>query len=235
MPPFIRTLLQTVVGLIVIGAIWFAAALVIDNALSLPGPLAVFTKIADLVKSAEYMRHASESLTALLFGFVPAVAAGLLIGLVARAGAMRWIAGPITTVIAAAPILALYPLFVAWGGLSIAPKATLIFIAAAFPIMNAVMMHASRPPAAPGNEAPPPRPHGTAISVLSGLRLGVILAVAALILSEFSGASRGAAYLIMSSSAMLDTTTMLAAFLLIALPTVFVVTILQAIEEQVAG
>jgi len=239
MPPFIRTLLQAVVGLIVIAVIWFVAAIVVDDPLRLPAPTIVFAKTVELATSGEYLRHATESLTVLLFGLLPALVAGIVIGFLARVEGMRWVLGPLIVVLAATPVFALYPLLVIWGGLTFVPKAILVFVAAAFPIMNAIMMHS---PPRPARDAAPPddnfgevQPRRAAIAMLSGLRLGVILGVAALILSEFMAASRGAAFLITNSSAMFDTPTMLAAVLLIAVPTILVVAILQAIEEQIAG
>jgi NitT/TauT family transport system permease protein len=241
MPPFIRTLLQAIVGLVVIAAVWFVAAIAISDPLRLPAPPIVFARALDLAASDEYLRHLTESLTALLFGLAPALVVGVVLGFLARG--MRWILGPLVVVLAAAPVLALYPLFVLWGGLTLVPKAALIFIAAAFPVMNAIMMHASSPPpraALPSDDnfgkiATPRHSRSAGVAMISGLRLGVILGVAALILSEFTAASRGAAFVITSAASMFETATMLAGFLLIAIPTILVIAVLQGIEEQIAG
>src|SRR4051794_17055170 len=151
MPPLVRPLLQAIIGLVVIAAIWFVAALVLDDPLRLPAPPPVFTKAVTLATSSEYLEHLYASLTILAFGLAPALVAGIALGFLART--TRWILGPIVVVVAAAPILALYPLFALWGGLGLAPKAFLVFVASAFPIMNAIMMEAPpKPSAAPPSE-----------------------------------------------------------------------------------
>ena len=106
---------------------------------------------------------------------------------------------PIVIVIAAAPVFGLYPLLVIWGGLTFVPKAILIFAVAAFPIMNTIMMHARRTPA-PDPQSPDAakvraarQAPGSVVAMMAGLRLGIVMGVTALILTEFTAASRGAA------------------------------------------
>jgi len=55
-----------------------------------------------------------------------------------------------------------------------------------------------------------------------------------LLLSEFLASTRGVGYFIMNTASMFDTTGTMAGIVLIVVPTVLVVALLQAIEEQVA-
>src|SRR5438552_19203950 len=62
MPPFIRTLLQAIVGLVVICAIWAAAAAVMADPLRLPTPAAALPKAIEPGNSREYQPQALERL-----------------------------------------------------------------------------------------------------------------------------------------------------------------------------
>ena len=71
-------------------------------------------------------------------------------------------------------------------------------------------------------------------TIIGSLRLGVMLGVTGLVLSEFLASTRGVGYFIMNTASMFDTTGTMAGIVLIVVPTVLVVALLQAIEEQVA-
>jgi ABC-type nitrate/sulfonate/bicarbonate transport system permease component len=75
---------------------------------------------------------------------------------------------------------------------------------------------------------------GIARAIVRGLRIGVLLGVTALLVSEFMASTRGVGFFIMNSASLFDTTAMMAGAILVALPTLLVVVLLQAIEEQLA-
>jgi len=219
-PPFLRILLYTVLGLALIALGWQAAALLIDSPTRLPAMTVVVNKAITLVQSADYMRHATDSGTALLYGLLPAVIGGILLGMMADASAgIRLLVGPLAITLSAAPLVALLPMFVAWWGLTMIMKAGLVGVAAGFPVMNAVMVAAGE--------------KSRTVATLHGLRLGVVLGVSALIIAEFVAGSRGVGFVIMSSASMFDTTTTLAGTVLVTVPTIAVAALLQAIEAQV--
>ena len=220
MPPFFRILFYTLAGLALIALGWQVAALMIDSPVRLPAMIVVVNKAITLAQSADYIRHATDSGTALLYGLLPAVIGGILLGMMADASAgMRLLVGPLAITLGAAPLVALLPMFVAWWGLTIAMKAGLVGVAAGFPVMNAVMVAAGE--------------KSRTVAILHGLRLGVVLGVSALIVAEFVAGSRGVGYVIMSSASMFDTTTTLAGIVLVTVPTIAVAALLQAIEAQV--
>jgi ABC-type nitrate/sulfonate/bicarbonate transport system permease component len=219
-PPFFRILFYTLAGLALIALGWQVAALMIDSPVRLPAMIVVVNKAIALAQSADYIRHATDSGTALLYGLLPAVIGGILLGMMADASAgMRLLVGPLAITLGAAPLVALLPMFVAWWGLTITMKAGLVGVVAGFPVMNAVMV-------ASGEKS-------RTVAILHGLRLGVVLGVSALIVAEFVAGSRGVGYVIMSSASMFDTTTTLAGIVLVTVPTIAVAALLQAIEAQV--
>jgi ABC-type nitrate/sulfonate/bicarbonate transport system permease component len=219
-PPFLRILVYTLVGLALIAVTWQAAAVLIDSPTRLPAMTVVVAKALALAQSADYMRHASDSATALLYGLLPAVIGGILLGMMADASAgIRLLIGPLAVTLGAAPLVALLPMFVAWWGLTMTMKAGIVGVAAGFPVMNAVMVAAGE--------------KSRTVAILHGLRLGVVLGVSALIVAEFVAGSRGVGFIIMSSASMFDTTTTLAGIVLVTVPTIAVAALLQAIEAQV--
>jgi NitT/TauT family transport system permease protein len=219
-PPFFRVFFFTLVGLALIAAGWEVAARLMDNPTRLPAMLVVVNKAIALAQSPDYIRHATDSGMALLYGLLPAVIGAILLGMMADASTgMRLLVGPLAVTLGAAPLVALLPMFVAWWGLTITMKAGLIGVAAGFPVMNAVMVAAGE--------------KSRTVAILHGLRLGVVLGVSALTITEFVAGSRGVGYVIMSSASMFDTTTTLAGTVLVTVPTIAVAALLQAIEAQV--
>jgi NitT/TauT family transport system permease protein len=219
-PPFFRILFYTVAGLALIAAGWEVAARLIDSPTRLPAMLVVVNKAITLAQSAEYIRQATDSGTALLYGLLPAMIGAILLGMMADASTgIRLLVGPLAVTLGAAPLVVLLPMFVAWWGLTMAMKAGLVGVVAGFPVMNAVMVAAGE--------------KSRTVAILHGLRLGVVLGVSALIIAEFVAGSRGVGFVIMSSASMFDTTTTLAGTVLVTVPTIAVAALLQAIEAQV--
>jgi NitT/TauT family transport system permease protein len=219
-PPFFRILSYTLVGLALIALCWEVAARLMDNPTRLPAMIVVVNKAITLAQSADYIRHATDSGMALLYGLLPALIGAILLGMMADGSTgIRLLVGPLAVTLGAAPLVALLPMFVAWWGLTIAMKAGLVGVAAGFPVMNAVMVAAGE--------------KSRTVTILHGLRLGVVVGVSALTITEFVAGSRGVGYIIMSSASMFDTTTTLAGTVLVTVPTVAVAALLQAIEAQV--
>jgi len=220
LPPFFRTLIFTIAGLAIIALAWEAAALALDSPTKLPAMSVVVKKAIALTQNADYMRHVSDSGTALLYGLLPAMLGGVLLGLMAESSTgIRVLVGPLAVTLGAAPLIVLLPIFVFWWGLTMTMKASTIALAVGFPVMNAVM-------AAAGEKS-------RTVAILHGLRLGVVLGVPALVIVEFAAANRGVGYFIMSSANVFDTTSTMAGIVLVVVPTILAATLLQAIEAQV--
>jgi ABC-type nitrate/sulfonate/bicarbonate transport system permease component len=240
---FIGTLLQAVIGLAIVAAAWwFASSMELrTGSLALPGPEPVARKALELLNAGAFQEHVWASLTALLYGLAPALAAGILIGSLSGAsGGVRWVLfGPVTMVLAAAPLVVLLPLLVLWLGLDLTPKVVLVFLVGTFSTANTIMaLWPKRPalalvsPGAPKVSRPGPSP---AHAIFAGLRIGVILGVTALVVGELALTKTGLGSFVVMSGSMFNTTDALAAALVIILPTVAVGVLLQAIEEQLAA
>src|SRR5436190_7731466 len=178
MPAIIRTLLQAIIGLALVGVIWLIAAIALDDPIRLPMPGAALAKAIELAASEDYFRHIEESGTALVLGLGPALVAGVLLGILARiSSGMRWLIGPFAITLAAAPLVALVPAFVLWWGLTITTKAVAVFVVALFASMNMVMVSAGAKrhyAARPDEERVPVKAEGggTARAIFCGLRIG---------------------------------------------------------------
>src|SRR5262244_2373806 len=141
MPPFLRTLFETVIGLILIAVIWVIAAVVVNDPVRLPNLPAVLSKVIQLSENPDYQRHVVESVSALALGLPAALVVGVGVGLIAGLSpGLRWLLGPLVVVLAAAPMVVMMPVFIVWWGLLPATKAAAIFVVAAFPVMNMVMV-----------------------------------------------------------------------------------------------
>ena len=239
MPLFVRTLLQAIIGIAAIALIWaIASPIAIAQGVSaflVPSPMQVIPKAIELYGSSAFHQHLWASLVAFGQGIVPALLAGLLVGLALRfSNVLRWVLGPLVVTIAAAPVVALAPLLIMWFGLSPAAKIALIVLTTAFPVANTVMT--APPQRLPhGDDAPWSRTRGALRATFAALRLGIMLGIIALIASELVGSKSGIGTFMSAALAQLDPTTMLAAFIVIAVPAILLIALLQAIEEQIAG
>src|SRR5215831_7275527 len=142
MPPFVRTLLEAILGLAVIAVAWVVVATGAGaSAAKLPTLPVVLQKAIELAPSDEFLRHFGDSVSALVLGLLPALLAGVFFGMIAgMSRATRWLFGPFAVTLGATPLIVLVPLFFAWWGMGIATKAAAVFALVAFPIMNMVMV-----------------------------------------------------------------------------------------------
>lgn len=245
MPPIIRTVLETVVGLVVVAILWAIAAPIAVSygapPFAVPSPGPVLLQAYDLLASADFRRHLLASIAVFGQGFGPGVVAGVVIGLAARySAALRWVFGPLIVTIAAAPLIAFVPLFITWIGLGNTPKLLVVYLITASAVGNAVMFVRNTQTAVPaaGGGARPAAPnhtYGLAIAIMAGLRTGVILSIMALIASEMLASTSGIGHFIATAMSTFEITKMMAAIVVLTVPTVLLTAFLQAIEEQIAA
>src|SRR5437867_8234508 len=140
MPPFVRTLLEAILGLAAVAVAWVVASGTVDPA-KLPSLPVVLRKAIELAPSDEFLRHFGDSGSALLLGLLPALLAAVFFGMIAGLSrATRWLFGPFAVTLGATPLVILVPLFFAWWGVTIATRAVAVFVMVGFPIMNMVMV-----------------------------------------------------------------------------------------------
>jgi ABC-type nitrate/sulfonate/bicarbonate transport system permease component len=248
MPPFVRTLLEAILGLAIIAAAWVVADGMINNAAKLPSLPSVVHKAIELAPSDDFLREFGDSTSALVLGILPAMFAGVFLGMVAGTSrATRFLFGPFAVTLGCTPLVLLVPLLLAWWGVTIVSKAAAIFVMVAFPIMNMVMVATGTKRPVVVTSGHENRRHAVvsdtgaantaavATAIIGGLRVGIVIGVSALAIVEFMAGNHGVGYFIARAASTPDLTSALAGILLIAVPTILMAAFLQAIQEQVAG
>lgn len=217
-------MLQAMLGLAIIALAWTAAAALVDDPNKLPPLQAVLNRTLQLATSNEYRQHVSASTSVLLFGLLPAIIGGILLGwLAGMYTLLRWLLGPIVITLGAAPLIALMPMLLQWLGLGPNLTTTAVAIVTVFAVANAVMMSLGTLQGA------------LSLAIVRGLRWGVILGAFALVVCEMLTARFGVATYIMNAGAQFETTNVGAGIVLLFVPVITMAAILQAIEEQLAG
>jgi ABC-type nitrate/sulfonate/bicarbonate transport system permease component len=217
-------ILQAILGLAIIALAWWAAAALLQDPNRLPALDTTLNRARELATSDDYRQHIDASAAVLLWGLLPAVVGGILLGLLAGLSPVfRWLLGSVFVTLAAAPLIALMSMLLLWTGLG--PQLTTIAVAVmtVFPVANAVMMSLAA------------RPASAALATVRGLRWGVALGATALAICEMLTARAGVATYVMQAGSQFQTADVAAGIVLVFVPVITVATILQAIEEQVAG
>lgn len=217
-------ILQAILGLAVIALAWWAAAALLQDPNRLPLLDTTLDRALQLATSGDYRQHIDASAAVLLWGALPAVVGGILLGVLAGLSPVfRWLLGPLFITLAAAPLIALVSMLLLWFGLG--PNLTTIAVAimTLFPVANAVMMSLAT------------RQASAALATVRGLRWGAALSATALVICEMLTARAGVATYVMNAGSQFQTTDVAAGIVLVFMPVIAVAAILQAIEEQLAG
>lgn len=99
-------------------------------------PTQILAVGASLVASGELGRHALVSLQEFVYGFAPAVAVGILLGLaMGQFRRLRYLLDPLVMALYTAPRIALIPILVVWFGVGMESKVAVVFLGAVFPIL----------------------------------------------------------------------------------------------------
>lgn|SRR5262245_7633567 len=219
-----NVILQAILGLAIIAIAWWAAAAFLQDPNKLPFPRTTLSRALQLATSSDYRQHIDASTLIVLGGLLPAIACGILLGVLAGiSGVLRWILGPLFVTLGVAPLIALMSMLLLWVGLG--PNLTLIAagIITLFPVANLVMMSMAS------------RQGSVLLAALRGLRWGVVLGATALVVCEMLTSRIGAGAFIMQAGSQFQSTDVMAGVVLVFVPVIAVAALLQAIEEQMAG
>lgn len=176
----------------------------------LPAPSAVLARLAELLPQGEFLHHLLQTLIRLVAGFAIALVAGVAIGLAAsRAGGS--LLEPVIRVLAPIPKIALYPAFVLIFGYDHASKIALVVADAIFPILLATF-HGARAVepkllwSAWAAGAGRGRTLFTVVlpsalpSILTGCRIGLLIACVTVFLAEMISSSDGLGHLLIRAA-----------------------------------
>jgi ABC-type nitrate/sulfonate/bicarbonate transport system permease component len=219
-----NVILQAILGLTIIALTWWATAAFLQDPNKLPSPATALNRAVQLATADDYRQHVDASTLILLGGLLPAIAGGILLGvLTGISGVLRWLLGPLFVTLGAAPLIALMSMLLLWFGLG--PNLTLIAVGiiTLFPVANVVMMSMAS------------RQGSVLLAAVRGLRWGVVLGATALVICEMLTARAGAGTYIMNAGSQFQTTDVMAGIVLVFVPVIAVAAILQAIEEQLGG
>jgi ABC-type nitrate/sulfonate/bicarbonate transport system permease component len=220
----LNVFLQAILGLAVIAGIWVAAAALWQDPGKLPPLQATLDRALELATSDDYREHVNASAHVLLWGLLPAVIGGILLGLLTGVSAvLRWLFGSLLITLGTAPLVALLSMLLLWLGLGPNVTAIAVAVIVVFPVANVVMMSLAS------------RQASTALAFVRGLRRGVVLGATALVICEMLIARFGVAKFIMVAGSQFETLNVAAGTVLLFVPVIAVAAILQAIEEQLAA
>jgi NitT/TauT family transport system permease protein len=215
---------QTALGLLpILGVVlvWhFITALHFAPASLLPLPETVFGRaLADLV-NPDFLAQTAATLFRLFLGFAIAAVAGISIGLLAATNrTAAAIVRPVVRVLAPVPKIALYPAFILLLGFDHASKVTLVVCDAIFPILLATYFGAGAVEqklvwSAQAAGTPPREILWKVVlpaampSILTGCRIGLLIACIVVFLAEMIASTDGLGYMLVRAARSFQTVDM---------------------------
>lgn len=240
-----RSVLLSVGLIIVVLAAWQASADLnwVDPTFT-SSPWAIAVAAYHFIPSSEGLKDMRVSGEELAIGFLMAIGAGVVFGLLM--GWYRYIeeaTGLALNIFYSIPIIALAPVLIVWFGIGMASKVAVVFIAALFPItintltgvknVDRTLLDVARSFNAKNLQI-----WGTVVlpasvpSIMTGLRLGMVGALVGVVVGEFIAATAGIGYLVTVAANNFNTTLVFVGILIIAVAAVILTTILKAIERH---
>ncbi len=177
----------------------------------LPGPTRVFAALGELLGRGSTWQHTWVTVEQTVLGFFAACLCG--VGLGALVGKTPWLERTLNPFVVASqvvPKVALAPLFIVWFGFGDAPKIIIAAVLAFFPIFtNAVLgvksidsghrdvmtsLNASAWARFRRLELPSAAPY-----LLTGMEVGIVLAIIGCVVAQFIGGDQGLGYLLIAT------------------------------------
>jgi NitT/TauT family transport system permease protein len=177
----------------------------------LPSPVRVAAALVELIGRASTWRHVWVTVEQTTLGFLAACAFGIVLG--ALVGKTPWLERTLNPFVVASqvvPKVALAPLFIVWFGFGDTPKVIIAAVLAFFPIFtNAVLgvksidlghrdvmtsLNATAWARFRRLELPSAAPY-----LLTGMEVGVVLAIIGCVVAQFIGGNEGLGYLLIDT------------------------------------
>jgi ABC-type nitrate/sulfonate/bicarbonate transport system permease component len=236
--------LRPFVSLAIVVAIWSAVALsgVVSETL-FPAPWTVWTAALEMWSNGVLVSDISVSLERAVIGFLIGAVLGVTLGVVTgRTHIFRLLLNPFLTLLRPIPAIALVPVAIVWFGIGEGSKYFVIsytvFLAVWFNTHHGmdfvpdIYIRASRSLGASRIREfltvviPAAAPH-----IVSGLRLGVALALLSLVAAELTGASSGIGYRLQEARQYIRTDRMFALLIVLGVIGALVDTIVHRISQ----
>jgi ABC-type nitrate/sulfonate/bicarbonate transport system permease component len=212
------------------------------NSFLVPAPSEVATSLWD--NRHLLADNAWVTLREALAGFAIAIALGCLTAVALHLSSLlRRTVYPLVLVSQTLPVVVVAPIFVVWFGFGLWPKVALVALWCYFPIAVAALGGLSGTPAEQGRlmrslgagrgrtlatlEVPNALP-----TLMSGIKIAAVIAVAAAVIAEWAGASKGLGYLILRDNAQLEVPRVFASAFLLCVMAILLFALLTAIQRR---
>lgn len=193
----------------------------------LPSPLAIAERLVERLQQPEFLFQISQTLIRLGLGFAIALVAGMLLGAAMALGGERWL-GPLVRLLAPVPKIALYPGLVLLFGYGHASKVALVVADVVFPILYATYhgMRSVQPKLVWSARAAGAGAGATILgvllpsatpSLLTGCRIGLVIACINVFLAEMISSSDGLGHLLIVAARSYQVVDMFVPLVLISL------------------
>lgn len=194
-----------------------------------PGPVAIATRLTDLIVSGDIWPHFNATLISILAGLALGAIAGLICGsLIATSPLLDQLIYPYLIALQTVPKIAVAPLFILWFGYGIASKIVITALLCFFPILVSVIAGFRN---VDRNQLEMMRAFGATtaqilfrlripsalVIIFAGFEIASVLAVIGAVVGEFVGAQVGLGYLIASLNFNMDVSGMFAVLIFLAL------------------
>lgn len=234
-----------ILGFICFFALWEIAARsgIVDIRFA-SSPINIIKASVEYVSSTRFFTDLRVSGIEFSLGLGLSIAIGIPIGLL-----MGWyrrinaFLDPLVSLAYATPRVALMPLFIIWFGIGLESKVALIFLMAVFPILINTMIGVKTIDAdlirvARSFDASDRQIFSSIIlpgsvpAIISGIRLGIGLALIGIVVGELVAATAGIGYLIAEAGSTFQTDLVFVGIIIIASLGVFLTLVLKAIESK---
>ena len=206
-------------------------------------PETIFKEYISLIKSGLLFKHTLTTLNETLLGFFIGSVIGIFLGyIIAKSKTLEQVLSPYVVAIQTVPVIALAPLIVIWFGFGIESKVVICALIVFFPILvNTIagmksidknllrlfkILGANKTQTFLKLEIPSILP-----ILFAGFKIGITLAVIGAVVGEFVGANAGLGYLTIYASGLMDTATVFASLIQLALMGIILYTTICLIEK----
>lgn len=236
-------LLATLAPITVLLALWQAAcAAGLVSPDLLPSPWRIAARLGERLQQADFLFHIGQTLLRLALGFTIALVAGIALGLAMSQGGEPWMS-PLVRLLAPVPKIALYPIMVLLLGYGHASKVALVVADVVFPILLATF-HGARSVqpkllwSAWAAGAGPRLSVLTVVlpsalpSILTGCRIGLVIASINVFLAEMISSTDGLGHLLVTAARAYQVVDMFVPLVLISAIGLVLSGLLQALRQR---